>query len=816
MVGPPASGKTTRLIERAREAALAGRRVWWVGLPSQRSYVYRRATRAAGVLGLEFLTAQQVAYRLLADALRLRPLVVGTARLVLVGEALFATERAIPAAGEAQLFAYAIAEAKRYRLGPRDVPVHDRATERLRAVFEAYERLKGDRWDYDDFRAAALAIAKEGAGSIEADLVVVDGFREVGPVDLELYRRLGDRIDVVLALPDTPPGETADTVLDEPDTSSGRLEAGTAGGHPESPRAPRVACYRAKNPVAEARWVLRSVKRDLAGGMDPLDVAVIMPGDRTRAFAALADEYGVPVMDETPGSLAATPAGHRLTDLLALPDAPTSARLLVVADLEPLGRAVLAQGVAGAEAVGLLAEEIGLGDMWREWRTRLAPERSSEARPEGPDLAPVHAGPADGMDWARWMVDLASAAEPDLARAATFREQALRRAKEASVLASGLYFRQWWAALLQEAELYEHPPGGVALLDATRASGRRFARTYLIGAVAGAYDPGVGEDWFVPEEGRVPWHDVFLNPGGRRLPHRFRGASRAYFRELLSRGNDVIVTYPAADRDGPREPDPELVTEPKDLPDVPAGSRLELVDHEAYRAPRRPVSLAGASVERLRRYAECGFRTWAEDLTGATPTDTSVPAAAWWRAFREDLLREPKLEQERIEELRYTHPEADAWLAAHADTLRVLTFGVRLDGPDDRADEGGPWAHIDAARRDGGTAVLYRFAAPGSAESAAQAEAEITGRWSEMWAAGRLLTGYGGRIERVDIRLWPILGTEIDVFEGGITYPWRRVKRAMEGVEEAYERFAAGDIEPRPGFICRSCVVADVCREGLR
>lgn len=836
VVGPPASGKTTRALRRAREVAQAGGRVWWVGLPNQRTYVYRRATEAGGLLGLEFLSVQQVAYRLLADALRLKPLVVGTARLVMVGEALLESERAVPTPGEARLFAYAIAEAKRYRLGPRDVPVHDAVTQRLRDAFEAYERIKGEAWDYDDFRTQALALARSSEVEGEAELIVVDGFREIGPVDLELYRALGERTEVMLALPEAPPTGEPDVVL----------EAGST---------PAPACYRARNPVAEARWVLRSLKRDLAEGADPLDLAVILPRGETRAFAALAEEFGVPVMDETPRALADTPAGRRLADLLAVASSPTASRLLAVPGLEPLGRAVLDAGIAGPEAVARLAAGIGLADAWRDWRERLEPGDTA---------------------WAASLVDLAAAAESDARAAQRFREQALRRAQEASALGAGEHFRAWWAALLDDADVYDRPRGGVALLDAVRASGRRFAHVYLMRAVAGAYEPGLREDWFVPEEARAGWRDVFENPGAKKLPRRLRGTSEAFVRELLSRGERVVVTVPDADQEGPLEPAAELVTDPAPLPELPAGSPLDATAGRAYRAPRGSAELSRPTVERLRRYAECGFRTWAEDLVArarrgrlgdehaghaagpdragldegrpAAPTGfgdrgeishagagAHVPASgiadaeeaelldeavddllggdrpAWWRRLRADLRRSGDLDDASLHALAEAHPEAAVWLRTHADSLRELTFGVRLD-----AGEEGPWAYVDAARRDGSNAVLYRFTAPGTAASPAQAEAELADRWTELWAAGRLLEGYGGRIERVDVRVWPILGESVDAYEGGITYPWRRVQRAREGVRDAYARFRAGDIEPKPGFICRSCAVFDICREGTR
>jgi ATP-dependent helicase/nuclease subunit B len=111
LVGPPGSGKTHALLERSRELTAGGARVWWVGLPSQRASFYRRATRQGALLGLEFQTLQQVYYRMLAHARLLRPLIVGTGRLALVGEALARELNALPVPGEARLFAGAIAEA---------------------------------------------------------------------------------------------------------------------------------------------------------------------------------------------------------------------------------------------------------------------------------------------------------------------------------------------------------------------------------------------------------------------------------------------------------------------------------------------------------------------------------------------------------------------------------------------------------------------------------------------------------------------------------------------------------------------------------
>ena len=777
LVGPPGSGKTTRALERVRAVLSDGGRVWWVGLSHQRTWTYQRAVRGGAVLGLEFLTIQQVAYRLLADAGQLRPLVLGTERLVLIGEAMAELAGALPAPGEARLYAYGIAEAKRFRLGPGDVPIVDATSERLRDVFARYEAVKGERWDYDDFRLQAEALARSGAARVDADLIVVDGWREVGPVDLSLLRALGTATDVLLCLPEAPPGTEADA----------RLDAASL----------YVACHRAPNPVAEARWLLRSLKRDLAEGRSAQDLAVIAPTRDIPALVALADEYGVPLADETPTALAETPFGRRLLDLLTLASTPTAVKLLAIPELEPLGRAALGAGVAGADAVGELADRLGYGATWNAWRERVTP---------------------GDMSWARELVELATAAGEGKQGGAphgraAFAEAALRRAKEASALGVGEPFAAWWEALLREPDVPPRPSAGVAVVDAVRASGRRWPKAYVVGAVAGAYDPGIAEDFFVPEEARVAWREVFEAPDERELPHRLRGASDAVFRELWTRGDETVITFAEADRDGPLAPEPRLPVEAVPLPEVPAGSRLERVRGSGYRAPRSPGRLSVPSVERLQRYAECGFRTWAEDLVrgaaSASPVGAEDPPA--WRELRAALIAGAGQAPAVREALDDADPAVAAWLGRHAERLSELTYGVRIAAPD-----GAPWAELHAARREGGHATIVRFVAPGTVTTPAQAEAELAGQWNEMWAAGRLLKGYGGRIERVDVVVWPLLGDPVDAFEGGITYPWRRVVRALAEVDDAYERFQRGDITPRPGFICRACTVADICREGLR
>lgn len=779
LIAPPGGGKTRYLVERARAAAAAGKRVWWVGLPSQRSYVYRRLTEAGALLGAEFLSGQQVYYRLLAHAMKLRPLLVGTGRLALVGEALLQLRGELPAPGEARLFAQAIAEAKRYGLGYREVD-GDEEVRRFREVFRVYEALKGDRWDYDDFRSEALRHAEANGGPGEADLIVVDGFREIGPLELRLYRALARWAEVWLALPEAPAGCAPTLTLPPP--APGAVEV-----------------YRATNPVAEARWVLRALKRDLAAGTDPLELAVILPEGRVRAFAALSDEYGVPLMDETPKALADTLAGRVLLELLELPEYPTPSRLLAVPELAPLANAALERGVAGPEAIGVLAEGLGLGAAWRKWLGLLAV-------------------PEDALAWAETLLEsvlgeLRREREDELSFR-RFKEHALQRAKEARSLAAGASFRAWWAALLQETQLFERPRGGVALLSAKLASGRRFAKVYLMHAVEGAYTVGEGEDYFVPEEAREELARVFERLSGEasqagRLPRRFLGRDRALHAELLTRGARLVVSYPEADQGGPLAPEPGLVGAAAaalpPLPALPAASRLELSGGARYQAGLEPVELGEPWLEALRRHQECGFRYWAERRL---PREAETP---WWLELLGELRRHRRLNEARLALLQERFPQAAPWLAEQAPRLLELQFDMALP-----EDEAGPRARLDAVRRRGDEASLYRFTAPGRVRSEAEASDYLDGRWNELWAAGHLLSRYQGRLRGVWLLVWPLLGEPVAAYGGAVTYLWKRIIYRQQRAQAAHAAFRAGEVRPNPGYRCRGCGVADLCREAGR
>ncbi len=776
IIGPPGSGRTTRLLAAAREVCDSGGRVWWVGLPSQRAHLLRRLTADGyAALGFEFMSAQQLYYRLLSAATTLRPLVVGTARLVRVVEALHQVNHAFPTPGEARLFAAAIAEAKRFAVTPDDYErlALDHEQRRFAQVYRAYQAGMGDVWDYDDARLFAVDLVSQDEVAVEADMVIVDGLREVGPLELRFLRGLARHVDVHLSLPMLPPGVSADEVLPP------RHDVG-------------VERYAAANPVEEGRWVMRSVKQDLFGdGMEPLDLAIVAPPGRARALVALAEEYGVPLMDETPLALADEGPGRALVDLLELPELPTPTRLLAVTELAELGRLTLEAGVAGNEAVMELARQHGHFAAWSRWRERL------QVR-------------GDPVEWAR---DLIREALPDAPL--ELAERALAKAQEAARLGAGDGFRAWWVALLLDSRQPRREGAGVALLDGKLASGRRYKKAYLVGAVEGAYGAGEREDYFLPEEARRELSETFEHLG---LPRRFQGRGQGVAEELLHRATQLVVTAPRGDQGGPLVLDEALfgAAEPSELPLVPAGSRLELAEHTPFAPDVSNVDLGKPYVETLRRYRDCSFRLWGEGvLRAAQLLQVDDDEAS---RLRSELLRERggRLTPERLEELAEGYPGYAGWLREHAGTLTRLTYGVELGGR-----EGFATAYLHATDKavlpSGRVGVtIYRFVNWSAAWDEESAEQALANRWSEYWAVGALFAQPSYRVEEVHLVVWPIGGAPIDIAPNGVKPGWRRVAGKRSLVEETLPAFSRGEVRPNPGFICRTCPVFDICREGVR
>ncbi|MDW8018343.1 MAG: hypothetical protein RMI36_11020 [Thermus sp.] len=624
VLGPPASGKTRLALELAREALARRQRVVWVGLPHQRAYLYRLLGEEGAFLGLEFLSFQALYYRVLAEAGRLGPLLPGAGRVALVAEALRAFSPEV-APGEARLFARAIAELKRFGLSPFALPKEGEAG-RLRRVYFRYERLKGRALDYDDFRHRALRAPLRLFPP--PGLVVVDGFREIGPLDLRFLRRLAAQVPVLLTLE--------------------RLPEGLEPWRELSPRPVRKRVWALANPVEEARYLLRALKRALAPralggeGLSPEEILVVAPEGRIGGLLLLQEEYGLPLSDGRERALAEGEEGERV---LALLNPVPTGRDLLALGFTALGRRALRLGLAGEEALGVLAEREGLLE---EWQAFLA------LRTPGPDL----------LAWGEAVLERLGVAvkEPFLSR--------LRLAlgvDRANPLA-------WWRSLLLDETLPPEPVRGVPLLPPLRATGVRARRAYVLEWVAGRYTLGEGEDYFLLEE---------LRERGllRSLPRRLRGLDPLFQEEMATRGEEVFLLYPEAGLSGLYEP----LERGERPPPLPPASALEVLPQEPF--PLSPLRASGPPphLEALRRLRECPFRAYAERFGLREGGE-----ALGWHLFPEG------------KEALSRHPEVGPWLQAHGAHLEGMRFWVWWQGAHFPL-------RLDGVRREGGTIHLYRL-----------------------------------------------------------------------------------------------------------
>ena len=791
-VGPPGSGRTTAMVAVARAACRAAKRVWYVGLPAQRAYITRRITDDGfTALGLEVMSAQQMYYRLLTGggSVDVKPLVIGNGRLVRVAEALLEVMGTLPSPGEARLFAAAIAEAKRFAVTASDLAAiagDDSELIRLVDVYQAYEGSMVGSWDYDDVRLAAVAMtelaprdeaARRAIESVPADVIIVDGLREVGPLELRALKALALWREVHLTLPVAPKGEPPTSVL------------------PAGP-APLVQRYLAPNPVAEARWVMSSLKRDLAlDHMDPLDLAIVATAGSAPAIGALADEYGVPIMDETPIALAETAAGRALLDLLELAESPTPSRLLAVPELTRLAAVALERGVSGHEAIGVLARESGVWQQWREWQERLTVS-------------------GDPVEWARYVLtEVLPLAQRDVP--ASFEAKVLTMAQEAARLGSGEGFQRWWAALLGAARQGRQQAGGVALVDATLVSGRRFGKVYVLGALEGAYGAFEREDYFTPEESRTQ------PEAGEGLPLRLQERDTEVLAELLSRAQHVVVTAPVADQSGLLRPFAALLDEePGELPDLPAGSRLELPEAEPFVPTYDSSDLGAPTAEFLRYYKDCALKAWGYRNLQRSDEQERLPDPEWL-ALRRAMLRDAHMSHGRLEELKLEFPEAATWLTGHSAKLTALNYGQRFTDvrnsvvatihAGERVQDTGQRTAVQAGEVTD-KVVIYRFVEPNPDADWQWAMEQMRDRWSEYLAAAVMLRHPDRAPASVEFVVWPIYGEPL-VFESTKKpYARKRIATRTSEVRLQAQRFATGDVTPTPGYACRDCELFQVCR----
>ncbi|WP_293172003.1 hypothetical protein [Oceanithermus sp.] len=761
-----------RMRARAAEVTAARGRIGWLTLPSARDYALRRLAEGGARLGVEVLHLQQLHQRVLAQTGLDAPQISTGLRVARVGEAIHAELGRPPSPGEARLFALAIAELKRFEVTPGDVPTPDAEARALARVYARYERDKGAALDPDD--VARLAAERVAAGRWRPDLdaLFVAGFWELAPLALSLLYALERAgVEVWAALPETP-------------------------GAAEEPRAApsAVEVWRADNPVHELRWVLARIKHDLlVEGADPLELALVVPPERLEAAKMLAREYDLYLMDETYRAPSDDEAGRLLVDLLRFPDHPTAEALFLFEELAPLGRAALARGLAGRDALEKLAAELDGGpdgSLAAAFAAALRRLDPLEGAPEAPEARAAHV-----LAWAEALL----ADWPQLAQS-RWREVFRLRAREALEAGGPEGFRAWWAGLLERVRSRQRRPGGVALLSTREVSGRRYRKAYVVGASEGVYTFGEREDYFLPEEARRPWAEVFESVYAERgvLPRRLRGRDLLLWRNLRQLAGEVVITYPEADAGRPLDPERDLVAgaEPQPMGPVPLVSRALSREGAGYRAPKAALPLPEPeSLGRVyafdRRYGGCGFRSWLERFEGLRPEDEDE--RGWYPTFK-------RLAGAKSDPAGPAAADLAAYGMSRAVWERLTFFpsvgfeGVRVT--------------VHAGEREGKTAYIHRFGRAVSGRD--EAREELKERWAEFIVAEQYLNrGY-----RVELVYWPLGGAPINAYGADPGTPWfeKMIRTRKDRARRALERYRRARAEAVPGWHCRDCPFADVCR----
>ncbi|MDE3089224.1 MAG: exodeoxyribonuclease V subunit gamma, partial [Chloroflexota bacterium] len=368
LLAPAASGKTEYCIHRIqalrRENPLAA---MWVILPNGANVtaLRRRLGNAGGAIGVRLGTFYALYEELLAQAGKLvarldEPIIYRllrevAAELHAVGALrFFASIHAKP--GFARALHESIQELKRSRVTPEQftdaVHAGNARLEELARLYAAYQqRLLNSDWADGEGQGWLAALAMENNADLARgwQLLVVDGFDEFNPTQLEVLRLLAARVDetLITLTGDMHPERSRriahrrfararaaiesvlrpDLLLDFAPHSStmamAHLESALFEPSPQKfPADHSIEFVKAPNRAEEIRAALRWLKarlvRDhLAPGQVALLAREIEP---YRAFIEeIAAEFGLPIYLSAGAKLAANPAIAALLNLLALP-----------------------------------------------------------------------------------------------------------------------------------------------------------------------------------------------------------------------------------------------------------------------------------------------------------------------------------------------------------------------------------------------------------------------------------------------------------------------------------------------------------------
>jgi hypothetical protein len=636
LVAPAGGGKTRAAWRFALEKAQKSERVIVLTLPNQRPFWLEGLALGGSSLGVEVTNLQNLCYKMLDRLGQNKAVVLNPGRVALTARALEQVLTRPVQPGEARLYAQAIAECKRNGFVPLNSPEPYQNT--LSQVYAVYNMLleQENLQDLDDVRLRATALLSHHPLALGAHLVV-DGYRtfnasELGAIAALAQNAVSSLLTLPGGLPDTSREHWAHpTRPNDLKTIVGALQAKPerlAGrGKPWAGLPPVVKLRPSANPVSEARATLRQLKLWLLEGIPAHQLALIVPSHTSaRVLEALAKEYHLPLAPESSGALLESVYGRVLDAALTAPARDFPAQelrvlALVLPALEELAETLERRGLHGGSSLYRVLTN-HLEEAWRvldDLKTWINPPQTG---------------------FVEWFEALLVRLIPQAPWLETARVLAREAARLLGNAGGGAQFAEWLRTLLSAASL-PHPEAGrgVAVLTPPEASGRRFEKTIVLGAVEGAYQTSELEDFFIPEETRA----------ALGLPLRMNGLSDSSLYDVLTRANaELLISYPKAERGASLTPHPRLAKlGVSAIPELRQTAGLLELSHALQAQSTAPSSAVLQAAPRqtpfaaqeLERVAQCGLRAWAWRWLPKDSQNSLLPSLALQR-----LKRSAKLE----------------------------------------------------------------------------------------------------------------------------------------------------------------------------
>ncbi len=800
LTGPAGSGKTQTLLEHAWRCAERFESVTLIALPSQRETLLGRLSEKPS-LGVRLTDLQTQMYEILEASGGDKGLLSVPARVALVARVLGEVLGRSAEPGEAALYALSIAELK--RSGLEHVPVvrdpYQRTLEQTLKLYNAELEHRG-LLDPDDVRTEAIRLLEtspraHSEHSEHSEHLLVDGYQTLNPMELRAIQALSKGCpSLLVTLPSRAPQPFATRLLEGEVKAVARfLEAKVQTLKPRATPQLSVCAY--PNADSEARAALGQVKAALLGldGNEATDLhtlALIVPSSAyKRPLLEVASEYGVPLSSPSQAPLLECAEGVLFSKLLSI-----HSRGYPLRDLQALSK------LYRLEALCEALDKRGLGGDGLVFLERL-----EELEGQTLDLEPYHMlvkettlEPGELQGWLGFvegLLERVSLKDRDGLRLLAREVYGLLEVpRPASLLA-------WMRALLGEVQVKLPLESGVALLTPEEASGSRFERVWLLGALEGSYALDESEDFFFAEEERGG--DVL---GG--LKPRMMGRSSSLLYDALWRGNTVQISYPSADRGGNLRGHPLLGSfENAPQTRVGAASPLEHTTRSRSGAPQMldwlhlPPTTENRAWE-LSKFVPCKLKGHLSRRYGAK--------AQGGVASRGDLdsLRR-RMRQARWDEAELPSP-GQGWSGAFArEVQEVLERGLPPKPPEDVIVMGSlrlGTLHFrpHAYRLEKDKASLQIFIVHPPEEWPINLRSHPESLW--LLETFKREAGRGARFE---ILAWDLLSKPrtLRATDWDVMGAWKQ----LEGTLMALEK---GDLRPEPGFHCRGCRFADVCRVG--